>query len=163
METLKEFCLLRAQSVSLQLDGEIGSTSDTQESSTMVAAGDLKISDMGTMNASERSDQNIDAAKPQDGANAGWDTNAEANENADTRQAPDPAGGSGEMQVANDMDQPPGESDMQEIHEQEKPDGSEMQNSLSAASWIWLAASAAVLAAGLVAAAVYRRRRYKKQ
>lgn len=52
---------------------------------------------------------------------------------------------------------------MQEIHEQEKPDGSEMQNSLSAASWIWLAASAAVLAAGLVAAAVYRRRRYKKQ
>ena len=163
VETLKEFCLLRAQSVSLQLDGEIGSTSDTQESSTMVAAGDLKISDMGTMNASERSDQNIDAAKPQDGANAGWDTNAEANENADTRQAPDPAGGSGEMQVANDMDQPPGESDMQEIHEQEKPDGSEMQNSLSAASWIWLAASAAVLAAGLVAAAVYRRRRYKKQ
>ena len=163
VETLKEFCLLRAQSVSLQLDGEIGSTSDTQESSTLVAAGDLKISDMGTMNASERSDQNIDAAKPQDGANAGWDTNAEANENADTRQAPDPAGGSGEMQVANDMDQPPGESDMQEIHEQEKPDGSEMQNSLSAASWIWLAASAAVLAAGLVAAAVYRRRRYKKQ
>ena len=163
VETLKEFCLLRAQSVRLQLDGEIGSTSDTQESSTLVDAGDLKISDMGTMNASERSDQNIDAVKPQDGANAGWDTNAEANENADTRQAPDPAGGSGEMQVANDMDQPPGESDMQEIHEQEKPDGSEMQNSLSAASWIWLAASAAVLAAGLVAAAVYRRRRYKKQ
>ena len=54
------------------------------------------------------------------------------------------------------MDQHTGEGDMQEIHEQEKPDGSEMQNSLSAASWIWLAA-------GLVAAAVYRRRRYKKQ
>ncbi|WP_317239835.1 CotH kinase family protein [Brotomerdimonas butyrica] len=163
VETLKEFCLLRAQSVRLQLDGEIGSTSDTQESSTLVDAGDLKISDMGTMNASERSDQNIDAAKPQDGANAGWDTNTEANENADTGQVPDPAGGSGEMQVANDMDQPPGESDMQEIHEQEKTEGSEMQNSLSAASWIWLAVSAAVLAAGLVAAAVYRRRRYKKQ
>lgn len=163
VETLKEFCLLRAQSVSLQLDGEIGSTSDTQESSTLVAAGDLKISDMGTMNASERSDQNIDAVKPQDCANAGWDTNTEANENADTGQVPDPAGGSGEMQVANDMDQPPGESDMQEIHEQEKTEGSEMQNSLSAAAWIWLAVSAAVLAAGLVAAAVYRRRRYKKQ
>ena len=163
VETLKEFCLLRAQSVSLQLDGEIGSTSDTQESSTLVAAGDLKISDMGTMNASERSDQNIDAVKPQDCANAGWDTNTEANENADTGQVPDPAGGSGEMQVANDMDQPPGESDMQEIHEQEKTEGSEMQNSLSEAAWIWLAVSAAVLAAGLVAAAVYRRRRYKKQ
>lgn len=163
VETLKEFCLLRAQSVSLQLDGEIGSTSDTQESSTLVDAGDLQISDMGTMNASERSDQNGGAAKQQDGVNAGEDENAGADENADTAQVPDPAGGSGEMQVANDMDQPPGESDMQEIHEQEKTEGSEMQNSLSAASWIWLAASAAVLAAGLVAAAVYRRRRYKKQ
>lgn len=61
------------------------------------------------------------------------------------------------------MDQHTGEGDMQAIQEQEKTDRSEMQNSLSAASWIWLAASAAVLAAGLVAAAVYRRRRYKKQ
>ena len=61
------------------------------------------------------------------------------------------------------MDQHTGAGDMQEIHEQEKTEGSEMQNSLSAAAWIWLAVSAAVLAAGLVAAAVYRRRRYKKQ
>ncbi len=159
VETLKEFCLLRAQSVSLQLDGEIGSTSDTQESSTLVDAGDIQISDMGTMNSSERSDQNGDAAKPQDGVNAGGDANAGAGENADTGQAQDPAGGSGEIQAANGMDQPPGEGDMQAIQEQEKPDRSEMQNSLSAATWTWLAASAAVLAAGLVTAVVYRRRR----
>lgn len=57
------------------------------------------------------------------------------------------------------MDQHTGEGDMQAIQEQEKPDRSEMQNSLSAATWAWLLASAA----DLVTAAVYRRRRYKKR
>ena len=61
------------------------------------------------------------------------------------------------------MDQHTGAGDMQAIQEQEKPDRSEMQNSLSAATWAWLSASAAVLAADLVTAAVYRRRRYKKR
>ena len=61
------------------------------------------------------------------------------------------------------MDQHTGEGDMQAIQEQEKPDRSEMQNSLSAAAWAWLSASAAVLAADLVTAAVYRRQRYKKR
>ena len=50
IDTLKEFCLLRAQSISAQLDGTIGSTSDTQESDTLISAGDLEISDMGSMN-----------------------------------------------------------------------------------------------------------------
>ena len=50
--TLKEFCLLRAESVSGQLDGTIGSTSDTQDSSSLIDAGDLQISDMGSMNNS---------------------------------------------------------------------------------------------------------------
>ncbi len=50
VSTLKEFCLLRAQSISGQLDGTIGSTSDTQDSSTLVDASNLQISDMGSMN-----------------------------------------------------------------------------------------------------------------
>lgn len=48
-EALREFCLKRAESVSGQLDGSIGSTSDTQEQSTLIDAGSLQISDMGTM------------------------------------------------------------------------------------------------------------------
>ena len=48
--TLKEFCLLRAKSISGQLDGTIGATSDTQNNDTLVDAGNLKIDDMGTMN-----------------------------------------------------------------------------------------------------------------
>lgn len=50
IETLREFCLLRAKSVSGQLAGTIGAASDTQNSDTLVDAGDLQISDMGSMN-----------------------------------------------------------------------------------------------------------------
>lgn len=49
IKTLREFCLLRAESVRGQIDGTIGSTSDTQESGSLIDAGDLQISDMGSM------------------------------------------------------------------------------------------------------------------
>ncbi len=49
---LKEFCTLRAESISGQLDGTIPSTSDgqTTDSSSLIKADNLNISDMGTMN-----------------------------------------------------------------------------------------------------------------
>jgi len=47
--TLKEFCFLRAESISGQLNGTIGSTSDTQKSETLIDAGDMQINDMGSM------------------------------------------------------------------------------------------------------------------
>lgn len=49
---LKDFCLLRAQSVSGQLDGSIPSTSDEQAKNTsaLVEGSNVNISDMGTMN-----------------------------------------------------------------------------------------------------------------
>ena len=47
--TLKEFCLLRAESIRGQLEGGIGVTSDTQDSSTFVNAKHLQINDMGSM------------------------------------------------------------------------------------------------------------------
>lgn len=49
ISTLKEFCLLRAESIEGQLNGTIGSTSETQKYETLIDAGDLQISDMGTM------------------------------------------------------------------------------------------------------------------
>ena len=52
VEALKEFCLLRSESVRKQLNGEIGLTSDTQDSSTFVNADNLQISDMGSMGKS---------------------------------------------------------------------------------------------------------------
>ena len=49
ISTLREFCLLRAESIRGQLDGSIGTTTDTQESETFIDASELKISDMGSM------------------------------------------------------------------------------------------------------------------
>jgi hypothetical protein len=48
---LREFCLLRAESISGQLDGTIPSTSDGQsaDSSTLIDASSVTISDMGSM------------------------------------------------------------------------------------------------------------------
>lgn len=53
VSTLKEFCALRAESVKAQLEGIIGSTSDTQDEGELIDAGDIKISDMGSMGAFE--------------------------------------------------------------------------------------------------------------
>lgn len=52
VQTLREFCLLRAESVQGQLDGSIPSTSDGQseDSAALVDASQLNISDMGSMN-----------------------------------------------------------------------------------------------------------------
>lgn len=47
--TLKEFCILRSQSIRAQLDGTIGSTADTQQTETLIDAGELTVSDMGGM------------------------------------------------------------------------------------------------------------------
>ena len=47
--TLREFCLLRAESIGKQLDGSIGSTNNTQDISTFVDAKNLQIKDMGSM------------------------------------------------------------------------------------------------------------------
>ncbi len=49
VSTLGEFCRLRAGSIEGQLNGIIGSTSDTQQSSERIDAGNLQISDMGSM------------------------------------------------------------------------------------------------------------------
>ncbi|WP_434311281.1 CotH kinase family protein [Hominifimenecus sp. rT4P-3] len=51
IDTLKEFCLLRAESIKGQLDGTIGSTTETQSEATWIDAGDLNVSDMGGMNS----------------------------------------------------------------------------------------------------------------
>ncbi len=50
ISTLKEFCLLRAESIKCQLNGTIGSTTDTQADDTLIQANSIQISDMGSMN-----------------------------------------------------------------------------------------------------------------
>ena len=51
VDTLKQFCLLRAESISGQLDGTIPSTSEGQseDSSSLIDASNISLSDMGSM------------------------------------------------------------------------------------------------------------------
>lgn len=49
-QTLKSFCMLRAESVKAQLTGTIGSTSETQSKESFIRADDIEISDMGSQN-----------------------------------------------------------------------------------------------------------------
>lgn len=80
ISTLKEFCLLRAESISGQLDGTIGSTSDTQESDTLIDAGDMQINDMGSMGSTMGGDKdkfNSDIQKPQTDNNATEDNSSD--------------------------------------------------------------------------------------
>ncbi|MDO4731485.1 MAG: CotH kinase family protein [Clostridia bacterium] len=61
ISTLKEFCLLRAESVSAQLAGTIGATSDTQNSETLIDVGNLQISNMGSMGVGGKGKDNFGA------------------------------------------------------------------------------------------------------
>lgn len=49
IDTLKEFCLLRAESVNAQLNGTIASTSEGQDKETLIDASAITISAMGSM------------------------------------------------------------------------------------------------------------------
>ncbi len=53
VQTLKQFCALRVQSVQGQLNGTIPSTAEAQneDSSSLISAGELQLSDMGAMTA----------------------------------------------------------------------------------------------------------------
>ena len=187
--TLKEFCLLRAESVSGQLDGTIGSTSDTQKSDTLIDAGDLQISDMGSMNNTVGGDKDKisdDKQKPQaeaeentEGNNLSEDSNSADNSTShgDAKpQKPDRNGESKEMPNDENGTAPPEFSNGGERQsgfggsQPQMPDDSskasnggqtqpESQNSTIPYLWAAIGISISVLLSGLVFAAVFKRRR----
>lgn len=143
-QTLREFCLKRAESISGQLDGSIGSTSDTQERSTLIDAGSLKISDMGTM-----------------GSEGGGDGGDGGNGNGGGNNAPPdlPSGNSdGTLPDKPDGDTgtPPAKPDGDTGG---APNGGNTASALSTSALILSAASALVLMIGLLAALLYKRRK----
>ncbi len=154
-EALREFCLLRAESISGQLDGSIGSTSDAQEQSTLVDASSLQISDMGTMgndaggggaggDAPQMPDNNGDNAPP-DLPTGGFDGNFDGT--PPTRpdgNFPDGNGNGGA---------PNGNGDKGSG----APDGGNTSTTVSTSTLILSAASALILIIGLVIAALYKR------
>ena len=145
-QTLREFCLKRAESISGQLDGSIGSTSDTQERSTLIDAGSLQISDMGTMGSEGGGDGgngngggnsappdlpsgNSDGTLPDKSDSKGGGRDKAPNSNGENGAAPNGRGGA--------------------------PNAS----TLSTSALILSAASALVLILGLAVAILYKRRK----
>ncbi len=64
--TLREFCLLRAQSIRGQLSGTIGSTDSTRQPATLIDAGDIQLSAMGSMGGGNGG-HGFDGQRQQDG------------------------------------------------------------------------------------------------
>lgn len=111
IDTLKEFCLLRAQSIQGQLDGSIGSTSETQDESTFIETGDIQIADMGNMNNAMGGGMGGPMGNPTDGAVDGFggeNANDSINETMDAFMENGrgmPPGGNGDIPKPQDFNE----------------------------------------------------------
>ncbi|MDO4311938.1 MAG: CotH kinase family protein [Eubacteriales bacterium] len=171
ISTLKEFCLLRAESINGQLDGAIGSTSDTQSSDTLIDAGSLTISDMGSMNGGMGGSQTQDSRimQPGEGGMGGGMMQHGTNGMGGGMMQPGEGGMDENMilpeegDMASDMMQP-GEdgmdSDMQQPAAESNmtaPSDQALSGTLSA--WIQVGISTGILILGLMFAFFFKRRR----
>ncbi len=153
--TLKEFCLLRAESISGQLDGTIGATSDTQESDTLIDAGDLQTNDMGSMGNAIPQMPNGDM---QGGQMPGGIRDGQIPNGKQGGTPPDFVNGENGQQGrfnGGQMQRPDGNAQPNN-HGQIQPQG---QNAILLSSWIVIGISIVVLVLGLVFAFTFRRRK----
>ena len=159
--TLKDFCLLRAESVRGQLSGTIGATSATQKTEELVDASHINTSDMGSMGGGMGGGMNFpggDMKKPDSGEN---DTSAENNKGSSSRpQMPGNFGSGTKPESSN------GESDNTQENsdaQPQRPDRGQSQDMpqsmLSASSLVMIAVSVLILGLGIVFALRYKRRR----
>lgn len=170
IDTLKEFCLLRAESVNAQLDGTIASTSDNQEDETLIDASTLSISDMGSMGGGQsggmdRPDQSGINASPDSSGVQGQFPN-----DGNNMQPPQNDGGmpampqDGNMQglpQGDNMQDPPQEYSGQEMTLSDPSDGqikNQVTTTVNFNSYIMLGVCAVVLLAGLLSALLYKKR-----
>ena len=151
ISTLKEFCMLRAESISGQLNGSIGTTDSTQDSSSFVDAGELQISDMGTMNHSMGGNRNpMDGDIPQM-------PNDKGNTNEGTQSFPN---GKPEMNMGqNNGNKKPQHFDGNTSNFNANQERPEMNGRFSNTNWNLLAVCIGILAIGLVVATGFTRRK----
>lgn len=160
-ETLKKFCLLRAESIEAQLGGEIGTTHDTQEAGTLVGADGINISDMGSINntaggagdAPQRPDG--DFAEMPDGGDGGVAPDDGEDSAAETEESPSLGDGESGTWKGNGEKREPFDGDPShggiaadgaaEVHGEEEP-------------LLLLGISTTVLVLGIAFAALYKRR-----
>ena len=148
IETLKAFCLLRAESISGQLEGTIASTSDgqLQSSDTLIDASGINISDMGSMNNSMGGGMNMqnrmggfDPANESQTTGQTQESNAQSQtENPPSTSANETQNDTGARQNSNASD-PPQNGAASDTQPPEMPDnawqqGNRMQNGNAAGS-----------------------------
>lgn len=111
IDTLKAFCLLRAESIRGQLDGTIGSTADTQTADTLINAESLTVSAMGSMGGGGQSGEM--ATPPEQNSEAPTDMPSDMpgdmpNQMPDGTPPDRPDGNSGSEERAQPPDTAPG-------------------------------------------------------
>lgn len=146
ISTLKEFCLLRAQSINGQLNGTIGSTSETQSEDTLIDAGNIEISDMGSMNNSKEQDGMDDKINSSQGDMYSKEMQKPLLDN-NTATSSD----SSEQTQATRPDAKNADNNKRTM--------SQMQTNNTVDSWIWIGISVGILLFGLIFAFLYKRRR----
>lgn len=155
VSTLKEFCLLRAESIKGQLDGTIASTSNgqTQDEDALIDAVGINISDMGTMN----NGGGMSAPGNENGMNGGLQRGK------GEKEFPDMPGGSDLPNMPDSKDIPniPDNKEIPNMPDsmQETAAGlSGMQSSQNTENVLLVGISIVVLLAGLLAAVLYKKK-----
>ena len=143
--------MLRAESISGQLNGSIGSTDSTQDSSTLVDADELQISDMGTMNHSMGGNRNHMAGS------VSHMPNDKNNTNKDTQSFPN---GKSEINMGqNNGNRKPQNFDGNTSNVNGNQQRTEMNGRFSNTDWTLLAVCVGILAIGLVVTTLFKRRK----
>ncbi len=172
--TLKDFCLLRAESVKGQLGGTIGTTSATQKNETLIDASHINTSDMGSMGGGKGGfDGNMQ--RPQSSSDSSTNSEAPAETSSDEYDPAENNNGS-----SNSRPQMPGdfggmspefsggESSDKQNSQTQRPDGnfsdrgqsqSQPQSMISASSLVMIGVSVLILCLGIVVALNFKRRK----
>jgi hypothetical protein len=163
VSTLKQFCLLRAESIDGQLEGTIPSTSDEQnaDGSALIDASSLTITDMGSMGGHGEMNKGTDGNANQGGTQPGQGGTPPGQGSTQSGQG-SPQGGmqkpngdasgstqSGQQGGGNAPNNMQGASEYMSVQ----------TSSVSTEAWILLGLSVLVLAGGLTFTILYKRRR----
>ena len=186
IDTLKEFCLLRAESINGQLEGTIPSTSDgqTADTSSLIDASAVTITDMGSMgntmgHGGMNNSQQPNQGNGQQGMPQGNGNTQSTDGTAPTQQTPPdnsqqgmpqggmpqgggPQGGMKPPSGWNNENGPQGNQQGGQMPGNMQGDSAEhsgQASSMNSNTWILFGASVLVLVAGVIFAARYRRRR----
>lgn len=171
--TLKDFCLLRAESVKGQLNGTIGSTSATQKEETLIDASHINTSDMGSMGGG-KGGFGGNMQRPQSSSDSSTNSEASAetssdeydsaeNNNGSSNSRPQMPGdfGGGARPGSNNRenDNTQGNSSSQMQRPERGQSQAQPQSIISVSSLVMIAISVLFLGFGVVFALKFKRRK----